>query len=217
MIYPTLSIAIFAAYFPEVAAAALVPVSFGSEEIPAVSADLKNNVLSPVGAESSISRAVRVPNFVMPVLEIFPLSGVRTVISLYVLFVSSHAENACVPKDVLPNWSKSAVVIAVFDAGVDATRTWVVVSAFCSAVPSAAKEKVAAEIVSPSGIAEVSKRKKQRFIAYDGPSRFDRVFINAFVSVASFPSAAFRAVAHTVLLFPALPSTLVVSGSASGK
>ena len=52
------------------------------------------------------------------------------------------------------------MVIAVFDAGVEATRTLFVVSTFVAALPSPFTENVAAEIVSVSGIAEVSKRAK---------------------------------------------------------
>ena len=54
--------------------------------------------------------------------------------------------------------SKSVDTIAVFDAGVEATRCLVVISPSCSAVPVAAKENVAALIESVSGREEVLKR-----------------------------------------------------------
>lgn len=110
-----------------------------------------------------VSRECRSPNLLTPVFEIFPRPVALKVKSLYVLSVETQEDNASeVACKVVPNWSKSSTTKAVFEAGVLVTTSRFPLSASTAALPLAAKEITAAEIVLVSGIEEVSNKNIDR-------------------------------------------------------
>jgi len=104
-------------------AAECVTTSFGSVEVPAVSAELAciniSLALSHAGGSLSKSAPPLLPNLLTPVLLTAVLPAESSTKALYAEVVI--AEKSKLAYEVEPSWSKSSTTRSVFEAGVEAT------------------------------------------------------------------------------------------------
>jgi len=104
-------------------AAECVTTSFGSVEVPEVSAELAciniSLALSHAGGSLSKSAPPLLPNLLTPVLLTAVLPAESSTKALYAEVVI--AEKSKLAYEVEPSWSKSSTTRSVFEAGVEAT------------------------------------------------------------------------------------------------
>ena len=175
-----------------------------------------------VGSVFVLSPDIITPNLVMPVFEIFPIPVAFRAKLLYAATdqaaIVISDEFCCVVSHPEIIWSPVAIAVLLAVVGFAIVTLCEKLSAE-DASPN--NDKVAAEIVSVSVIAEVSNKVKPRLKISHSPDVGPEERINAHcVAVSSaFTPASPLLVAHTSSvpeLLSVYPSTLVISTSGSG-